>query len=239
MASAGISIGSSLLKLGMGLLAAHDQRYKDATNENLAVAQAVQVFDNDLAAIFSGLNAGTVSEASAIQYLQQTEAAYFKYVGQYQGKPGVASHPCSPATGGPTGHGACQSGTPCDKTCTAGCCVGCNVIVASTLNAIAIIQAGGGSFTVCKEFPDTKYKNPGRESYVVTYVRPNLSAGTVGAAEGFLNQIGGLVGLPSGQVNNPSSIPAATVLGTGSTSKLLTYFALGLVGLFLVKEITK
>ena len=228
MATAGISLGQSLLKLGMGLLAAHDLRYKDALNENAAVVQAVGVFDNDLQSIFAALNAGTISESEAEGYLQQLSADYWNYVGQYQGKPGVASVPCGPQTGGPPGHGACGQGPRCDKTCTAGCCVGCQSIEATIQNALYVIQAGGGSFNVCTVYPSTEYRNPGRPSYSLTYVKPDIAAGTLGSVEGFLNLLGGKT-TPQGSVGLHAA-PA-------SISKYATLAIVGLGALLLFRKV--
>lgn len=244
MATAGIQLGAAVLKLGMGLLAAHDLRYKDALNENAAVVQAVGVFDNDLQAIFAALNAGQVTEQEAIQYLQQTSQQYWKYVGQYAGKPGVASRPCGPLQGGPVGHGACAKGPLCDKTCTAGCCVGCNDIEAAIANAIATIQAGGGTFGVCEVFPNDKYKNSGRPGYQITYVRPDIATGTAGAVDGFLNSLG------LGAFTSPGASQYPNPLGQGGTpqgsvgltpgptlQKYAAYGLLAIAGLFVAKRI--
>ena len=234
-ATAGITAGVGLvLGLGMSLLAAHDQRYKDAKDENAAVAQAVVVFDNDIRTIFAALNAGTISEDEAIQYLQQTENSYWSYVGQYAGKPGVASKPCPPHTGGPVGHGACGQANVCDKTCTAGCCVGCGAIEGAIANAIAIIQAGGGTFTVCPVFPSAaKYGNPGRPAYNLTYVKPSILAGTSGAVDGFLN----LLGLGGNQSSSPLAANLTPIQGSPNTSKLATYGLLFLVGAIIFKKV--
>lgn len=240
MATLGIQAGVGILKLGMGLLAAHDLRYKDALNENAAVVQASEVFDNDIQAIFAALNAGTISEQEGVGYLQQLSEQYWKYVGGFAGKPGVATKSCGTLQGGPVGHGACAKGPVCDKTCTAGCCVGCNNIEASIANGIAIVQSGGGTFSVCEIFASPKYKNPGRPGYTISYARPSVATGTTGAVEGFLNSLGGVFTSP-GATAYPT--PVGTPLGSvgltpGPTlEKYATYGLLLIAGLFVARKV--
>lgn len=232
-ASAGIGAGIGVvLALGMGALARHEQRYKDATNENAAVQQAVQVFDNDIKTIIAAANAGTITKDDAIGYLQQTHDYYWQYMSQFQGQPGIASHSCSDPTPF-AGKNACYHGAKCDKTCTAGCCVGCNVVNGAIANAIYALNAGGGDIWVCPVFPSTKYKNPGRPGYHLTYKDPGIVGGTEGAVQGFLNLLGiGSPGTGPNLAGNLKPISATSQVGT-----LAKYGLIAVAALFVIRRV--
>ena len=233
-ATAGITGGIGIaLALGMGALARHEQRYKDATNENAAVQQAIQVFDNDIKTIIAAANAGTITTDEAKEYLQQTHDFYFQYMSGFQGQPGVASRPCADPSAF-ANKNACFHGGKCDKGCTAGCCVGCNVVNGAIANAIYALDAGGGDIWVCPVFPSPKYKNPGRPGYHLKYKKPDIVAGTEGAVDAFFNQFG-LGNLFGSGANTPKL--AGNLQPVTQTRDYVKYAVVALAALFVIRRV--
>ncbi len=159
-------IASSLGIIGSvvgGLLAAHSARVAGATAENSGIDNIVPAIDADVKEINAAYRAGQITPTMAVTYLMQVRDQYWSYMGQFQGKPGVATRACPPGqVGGPltilagytTGTSGCVTGQPtCDKTCTAGCCVGCSAINGGIANQVWAIQTGyRGPVGMCKVF---------------------------------------------------------------------------------------
>ena len=164
----GIAVIGSIVA---GLWAAHSARAKGAKNENAAMNSAVQAFDASMRAIFDAANSNDpnkyIDANTAIQALQQTLQSYWAAMAQYSTAPGTADQ---------SQHGAnCAAvwakPTACDKSCTAGCCVGCVDLTPSINDAIAVFQQGGGSVNVRQIF-GSKYGGASRGAYTLTY-KPN------------------------------------------------------------------
>lgn len=208
---AGVGI---LVGLIAGLWAAHDARVKGAKTENAVMNSAVQAFDASLQAIFAAANSGQVTGAQAASECQSVLATYWSEMRPYQSGPGAAD-----ASNGGSGCASvtvCNQqtapGLPCNKSCTAGCCVGCDVLTPTINQAIAIFQAGGGTLSVCPVY-GSSYGGSDRASYTLTYAPPAPTA-------------------TSTVTNAISSVLSPTVAGSSSSS-LLTLGLLGL-GLLLV-----
>jgi hypothetical protein len=206
-----ISIGSAAGPIGAaaaavvaliaGLWSAHNARAKGAKNENAAMNSAVIAFDGSLKAIFQAANAGQITAQQAIQYCQQVLQMYWQGMAPYMTGPG--------ASDGSHGGTGCQNvvvcnqqsppGLQCSKSCTAGCCVGCDVLTPTILQAIQIFQKGGGTLTVCKVY-GSKYGGQTRESYSLTYTAPAASAVAGASASGVTSALGlpsTVLGLPT------------------------------------------
>lgn len=161
------TIAVNVLSQGAGvlssLLAGHEVRVKDATNENAAVGQAVQAYDSAVSALVQSVNTGQDSIATAINWIEQQDSAIESYLESQVGKPGTAWN---------------GSGT-CNKACTAGCCVYFNAFKPSTLHIVAALQQvsqSGGSATA-KIIPvvGNKYGLQSRQGYSVTFTPSSAS----------------------------------------------------------------
>lgn len=193
-----------------GLWAAHAARAKGAKNENAAVNSAVQSFDSSIRAVFDAANSNDpnkyIDAQTAVQVLQQVLAAYWA-------APGIATSGQQPGTSDESGHGLnCATvrakSTPCDKKCTAACCVGCLDLEPSILDAVAVFQQGGGSVSVRKVYP-SKYGVTERPAYTLTYKpNPPVIAEDVTSS---LSHIFGGSGSPSG--GGSSFLLPALVIG--------------------------
>ncbi len=169
-----------------GLWASHAARTVGAKNENTAVNSAIVAFDGSLQAIFGAANSTEVSTqitaSEAITLLGQTLESYWQGMAQFMTGPGAADK----SNGGTK----CSSvmvcnqqsspGLKCDSSCTAGCCVGCDVVTPTINQAIAIFQAGGGTLQVCEVY-GSGYGATTRPSYSLTYTPPAAAAAATAA----------------------------------------------------------
>lgn len=175
--TAGIGAGVAIV---VGLIAsawsAHKARAAGAKSENAAMNSAVQAFDTSIKAIFAAANSGQVTGAQAGQLIQQLYQSYWAGMAPYMTGAGRAdaSHggmSCGTIT--PTCNG---SGIKCDKSCTAGCCVGCSNIMPTIQQALAVFASPtGGTVNVCQVY-GSKYGGTARGSYSLTYTPPAATA---------------------------------------------------------------
>ena len=185
--TAGIGAGVAILvSVLAGLWAAHEKRVADAKAENQAINSAVQTFDAGMKAIFAAANSSDPSQnvpgPVAAQQVQQLFQQFFAQMSRYLGVPGTAD-----ASGGGTNCGSSQlnpagpcMGTPgghqCDKSCTATCCVGCQDLYPTMLQAVAVLNnPAGGTVQACTVY-GSKYGANQRSGYTLTYTPPNISA---------------------------------------------------------------
>lgn len=204
--TAGIGAGVVILgSLIAGLWAKHEARIKGATQENQAINSAVQTFDAGIKAIFAAANSSdpsqNVSGSQAAQQVQQLLEQFFAQMAPYTHAPGAADasnggancgsgtlNPAGPCMGTPGGH-------MCDKTCTATCCVGCQDLYPTMLQAVAVLNnPAGGSVQVCTVY-GSKYGANLRSGYTLTYTPPKVT----GAASLLSDLTGG--GSSSGSPN--------------------------------------
>jgi len=178
-ATAGIPIVGQITALGAALLGQHSARVKGATAENTGIDAIVPAIDADVREINAAWNQGQLSATMAVTYLSQVRDQYWQYMSQFQSQPGVAARPCpSGQVGGPltilagytSGTSGCVTGQPaCDKTCTAGCCVGCSAINGGIANQIWAIQTGyRGPVGMCKVF-GSKFGAHDRAAYQLSW----------------------------------------------------------------------
>ena len=174
-----------------GLWAAHAARVAGAKHENQAINSAVQTWDAGLKAIFAAANSSdpsiNVSGPTAAAQVQQLWSQFWAQMFPYLHAPGVADSSqggvnCGSTTLNPAG--AC-AGTPgghkCDNSCTATCCVACQDLYPSMLQAIQVLNSpSGGMVQVCA-IARSSYGAQARSSYSLTYNPPAIQGGA-GAA---------------------------------------------------------
>lgn len=205
--TAGIGAGVAIL-VGVlaGLWAKHEKRVADAKAENQAINSAVQTFDAGMKAIFAAVNnpdpTQNVPGSVAAQQVQQLFQQFFAQMSRYLGVPGTAD-----ASGGGTNCGSSQlnpagpcMGTPgghqCDKNCTATCCVGCQDLYPTMLQAVAVLNnPAGGTVQACTVY-GSKYGANQRAGYTLTYTPPQISA--AGSA---VSSLESALGISSGSPN--------------------------------------
>lgn len=199
-------VGVAIAVLGAviaGLWSAHAARAKGAKNEAQVLNSAIIAFDGSLKAIFAAANsssAGTnISAQTAIQQLQTTLQNFWAGMAPAEGQPGTAdaSHGGAGCASVLVCNQQTAPGLPCNKSCTAGCCVGCDVLTPTINQAIQIFQNGGGTLAVCPVY-GSKYGTNSRASYTLTYAPPALSpaASELSAAGAALTSGGAIAGIP-------------------------------------------
>ena len=230
--TAGIGAGVAVL---VGVLAslwsAHEARIKGATQENQAINSAVQTFDAGLKAIFAAANStavGTnITAAQAAQYSQQLLQQFFAQMAPFTHAAGAADasnggancgstslNPGGPCTGTPGGH-------VCNAQCTATCCVGCQDLYPTILQALQVFASPtGGTITACTVY-SSKYGAAQRGSYTLTYTPPAASS-----AAGVINSL---------TSSSPAALSSlATTVETSTVAGIPLWMLLaGGVGLFL------
>ena len=197
-----------------GLWAAHEARVKGAKAENQAINSAVQTFDDGLHAIFAAANSSdpsqNVSGSVAAQQVQQLYADFWAHMSPYMHAPGTADtsgggvncgaglNPAGPCQGTPSGH-------KCDKSCTATCCVGCQDLYPTMLQAVEVLNSPtGGTVQACAVIRSS-YGASGRGSYSLTYTPPTMAG------------------------------MASSLFGGGGGSSMLPLLALGAAAFFLLR----
>lgn len=161
-----------------GLWAAHSARAKGAKTENAAVNSALQAFDGSLQALFQAANSGQITGTQAAGVAQQILGNYWAGMAPYMSGPGRAD---ASGGGGRCGDGTLNPGGPCtgsphgpmcNKACTAGCCVGCQDLYPSILQAIQVFNSPtGGTIQVCN-VSNSSYGVASRGGYSLTYTPP-------------------------------------------------------------------
>lgn len=189
-----------------GLWAAHAARVKGATAENQAINSAVATWDSGMKAIFTAANssdpATNISGAQAAAEVQSLWSQFWAAMSPYLHAPGVADSSqggvnCGSTTLNP--QGAC-AGTPgghkCDASCTATCCVACQDLYPSMLQAIQVLNSpAGGTVQVCA-VSSSKYGASSRGSYTLTYTPPTLATTAGGILSSLTSGGGGVNWFP-------------------------------------------
>lgn len=116
-------IGAAVIAIGAiisGLLAGHEQRAKQAHDENSAMNIGVQSFDSDVQTINQAYKAGQIDANGAIQGVQTALQGYWTIVGPHiqPGRNGCNTGTSCPPPSPP-------GVNPCHGSIGASCCVGC------------------------------------------------------------------------------------------------------------------
>lgn len=169
-----------------GLWASHAARTKGAKAENQAINSAVSTFDQGMQAIFAAANSTnpltSITAAQAAQSCQTLLQTFFQVMAPFTHGPGAADasnggmncgngtlNPGGPCTGTPGGH-------QCNAQCTATCCVGCQDLYPTVLQALAVFASPtGGTVTACTVY-GSKYGATQRGSYNLSYTPPAASS---------------------------------------------------------------
>jgi hypothetical protein len=172
----GVALGAVL----GSLFAAHEARVKGATTENAVLNSLIPTMRTAIENIFQAANSGQITAQQAVAAVQAVQQQYWQEVAQVETGPGQAGGPSKCVAQTPTPN----AGTTCDKSCTASCCVGCNVINEWCYNAIQAFQAGSGSGplpwqpVVGNKYGLTNFSPPSG----TTYTPPAAGAGSATAA---------------------------------------------------------
>lgn len=170
----GTSIATAALTAGIGagvgiilaLFAAHKARVAGAKNENAAVGILVPQAQQELQQIAQLYTTGQITQAEALQYTPQVLTNFQQGIAPYQTGPGQHTMACSSS-----------GSTPCNKSCTAGCCVFCNNIQQWVAAALAAIQAGSGTAQMNQVYGSPQYGYSGQAAWSLTFTAP--APGTV------------------------------------------------------------
>ena len=251
--AAGTAIGSfagpigagvgALVGIIAGLFSASAARAKGATEENDAVNQYLPAWDQALQEIFAQANAGAITGPQAASLVPSLMQAWWAAAAQFHGLPGVADNSNGGASCGSYTSGVttpCSPGHPCTKSCTAFCCVGCNDLWPSSLDAIRLLSSGkAGSINTCTVY-GSGYGATQRNGYSLTYTPPppppaatSTPAGSTSTGTGT-----GIVSTTAA-ASTTASLALSSVIGTDASGDLLIlglpwyYAALGGLGVFL------
>ncbi|HEV2471876.1 MAG TPA: hypothetical protein VGS41_04380 [Chthonomonadales bacterium] len=169
-AAAAVAIG-----VIVGLIAAHEQRIKNAKNENAAASATLQSFYSIIQQTVTAYNAGTISQSDAISAMQQLDQATYTALRSQVGPAGTAWNSSTPGT--------------CDKSCTVGCClyntwlhpdIYGGVPGGKTLGVIPALQ-NGGTTSLGGIGPGGKYGLVGVPAFTVTVNPPSATSSISGA----------------------------------------------------------
>jgi hypothetical protein len=181
LGAATLGVGA-VIGIGLTLWMGHVQRAKNARDENAVLNQLVPAFSQSLLTEFDALNKKQVSPTTVLQDLEQIRQTYWGAIAPYQTKTGQHTHPCAPlqqsdalntgeyAPGCYPWISATKQTTPCDKSCTAGCCVGCDYVEPTICAAKAIIMNGGGTIKT-HAVGGSKYGYAGQPSFTLSWVQ--------------------------------------------------------------------
>lgn len=219
-AAAGASAGAMFGPIGAGIgaiagaiagiWAAHDARVQGATTENKVLSSAVQAWDQSMQTIFQYANSGQITASTAASYVTQVYQSFWTAMCPYTKGPGRADtsncgancgngtlNPGGPCTGTPGGH-------QCNSACTATCCVGCQDIYPSMLQAIAVFSSTtGGTVQVCN-VSGSSFGYSGRSGYSLTYTPPAATT-VAGATNSVTSALTGVASVLTGGASSTNS----------------------------------
>jgi len=147
---AGVAIGAIV----GALFAAHEKRVADAKAENQNLTDLIPTVINAITQVFNAANSGQATAAQAIAAMQQIQSGYWQSVQAFENAPGQAGGASScknlsaaawKAMNSTQGKPGDKNPTACNKSCTASCCIGCNVINQWVVRAIWMFQNPGKS----------------------------------------------------------------------------------------------
>lgn len=207
----------SILGVVGGLLKAHEVRLRNAKNENQYIQQVTAAYDEGLKQLFSDANAGNLTASEAINECHAISKWCWDQISSWQGQAGIAATPCVSNFHPAPPDADNNDGTICNKQCTAGCCVGCNDLDSGIENCIYVFSQGGGTAKIPTVNPSpSKYDNPGRVGYTLTYSPPPLSSALAPVTDSLISPVTEAISsLTGGQVKIPSMYVLYGLLGFG------------------------
>jgi hypothetical protein len=221
MATAGIAIAQSVLKIGFSALTMHSARLAGAKTENAAIPQVVSAFDADISEIVSAYNTGVATDQQVMQALVSVDNDITNYL-----KSGIVSNgKFRPGTMWDATTGFAGK---CNKNCTAGCCVYYGDL-GPVLSLIAVAvsgqpihsqwgtndprwkgSVGNATIQVPKVF-SSKYGGVDREGYTIVLKKPTVVSNPGSIINSTLSKI-----LPSSVV--PTTNPLQNLISPSSSS---------------------
>lgn len=182
LATAGIGAGIGIL---LALFAAHEARVAGAKDENAAVNIAAPNAQSELQQIVSLYNSGQLTAQQALQYTAQVASNFQSAIAPHQTGAGQHATTC-----------AASGSTPCNKNCTAGCCVYCNTILQWVSAVTQAISAGGGTAQLSGISGLAKYNGIVMAPITLTVTAPaaGSAAGVAGVASDLTS--GTVAGIP-------------------------------------------
>lgn len=154
--------------------------------------------------IFQNLNSGAMTPTAAISALQSAQTNYYSSVSSIIKKGGACATTCMvngvnalvfPQNPAAMGAGLKTSPNCCNasSTCNAACCIGCTIIEPSVNGLIAMIRAGGGTWTIAPTTANGEIA--GTPAVTLTYDGSQGTGGVTGTAQSILG--GTTLGLPT------------------------------------------
>jgi hypothetical protein len=172
--------------IAAALLAAHEQRKKQAQSENAAMNLGVAGWDSGLRQVNAAFNARQITASDAIAFVQSIMQMYWQEVGPH----------IQPGRNGCANGSACPpwpaSGNGCSGSIGAACCVGCydlaggpapHVFAASeggdgvtpfyfgSQGTILALQHGGGMRVLYQHVYGSKYGGKDRPAYTLNWTQ--------------------------------------------------------------------
>lgn len=207
-ATAGIGAAIGII---LALFAAHQARVAGAKNENAAVNLAVPNAQSELQQIVSLYNSGQLTASLAAQYVAQVAANFQAAIAQYQTGAGQHSIACVAGSSVNSKTGSWAS-TPCNKNCTAGCCVYCNTILQWVSAVTQAITAGGGTAQMGGITGDAKYAGMNLPAWTLNVTPP--APGSVAGVTSDLTEVA--ADITSGATVAGIPVWAIALLGAGA-----------------------
>lgn len=184
-AIAGTSAALGVATAGIGAVAGiavmlwqqHQLRMKDATNENSAWNIIYPDWMSAIQTIFEAYNTGQIDGPTTIQELQTLRGLVYSDASRFKNMPGI-DWSGGMSGGTPLGLTSSQTiwQTPCNRSCTIGCCLFNGVCGPNTNRAIALV---GGSPVAL--FGTGQQQMVQTTSFTVPAIPPNSTYGFNGA----------------------------------------------------------
>lgn len=248
MASVGLAINAgtkALSAITSVLLSAHNARVKGAKSENAALASAVPGMYNGIVQIAQSYASGAITGAQAISACEQLRAYFWSEMAPYESGPGQHATACASTkvilSGGsqPSGASNISPYTPCNKSCTASCCVGCNWIAQWFTSAESVFMGNSGGTVTFGTIPGNGYGLPNFSYPPLNIPKPKTSTvPSTSVAKSVAGGPGVSTPITAVTTTTPTSVLGALTLASGSPNILIygVMFVLLLVVIFIATE---
>lgn len=182
--------------------------------EGQTLNAATPTFLQAVQEVMSALSQGAISESDAISYLHQSQADFetaVKPIIKDNGKciPGCEVNGSSYLTSTGTKTHCCSTGSSCNGPC----CIRCGLVIPTVENLTAIIQAGGGSFTIPNT--DSHGANKATPAIPIAYTRASVLTTVDREIAGVFGSFGSLSSSGSSVNITPWLLGGAVVFGLG------------------------
>lgn len=215
MATAALSLGTSIIGKIFGGMAL---RARQATNENTALQQVIQAYDQSLTAVNQAYNAGQIDAQGVLAEMADLWQWYWQTI-----TPQIQPNRNGCASGSNCPNAATPDGTPhgyCTGNIGASCCVGCGPIRLGLTDIEKLMQSGGNGVTTVPEIIGNHYGVQTRAAYQLNWGTPGGSVVSVMTNQPILNSgtAGSAVNARFGGPSLQSQIPVTVESGYFGTS---------------------